>query len=68
MHPLSPPKVQRTTDAKSGAESMTGKDATGSLTQLYDYVGALKAQLDALIDAVTARDAPPPPKKRRFHL
>ena len=69
VHPQNPPKVQRTTDPKTGAASMNGGDATVSINDLYAYIGGLKGQLDALIDEVVARDAPPAPKKHRgFHF
>lgn len=68
VHPQDPPKVQRTTDPATGKASMTGGDATQSMTGLYDYIGAIKGQLDSLIDAVLARDSKPVPKKRGFHL
>lgn len=47
---------------------MTGGDATTSMTELYDYIGAIKGQLDGLINAVISRDQPPPPKKKRHKL
>lgn len=65
VHPQDPPRVQRSTDPKTGAASMNGAEAIGSIEGLYDYVGALKTQLDGLIDAVAARDAPPPAKRKR---
>lgn len=67
MHPQDPPKVQRSTNA-AGKVVMTGGDATTSMTELYDYIGAIKGQLDGLINAVISRDQPPPPKKKRHKL
>lgn len=43
---------------------MTGGNAMVSMTDLYAYIGALKGQLDGLIDAVVAKDAAPAPKRK----
>lgn len=64
VHPSDPPKVQRTTDPATSKTSMTGGEATVSMTDLYAYIGTIKSQLDGLIDAVVARDVARPPKKR----
>jgi hypothetical protein len=52
----------------TGKTSITGGQATMGIALLYDYAGALKGQLDSLINAVVARDGAPPPKKKRHRL
>jgi hypothetical protein len=59
------PAIPRTTDPKTGEQKIDGAQVVTGVASLYDYVGAIKGQLDALIDAVAARDAPPPAKTRK---
>jgi hypothetical protein len=46
---------------------MNGADAESTISGLYDYIGSVVGQLDALIDAELARQAPPAKPKKR-HL
>jgi hypothetical protein len=68
VHPTEAPEVPRTVDPVTGKTSITGGQATMGIALLYDYAGALKGQLDSLINAVVARDGAPPPKKKRHRL
>lgn len=69
VKPADPPAIPRTTDPKTGEQKIDGRQAISGIAALYDYVGGIKGQLEALIDAVAACDAQPEkPKKKRFKI
>jgi hypothetical protein len=59
--------VETTVDPATHRETVSGEQALTGFAALYDYIGGVVGQLNSLIDAVQARDAAPPPKKKR-HL
>jgi hypothetical protein len=57
VKPADAPKVDRSIDPATGAQSVNGEQALTGLATLYDYIGSVVGQLDALIDAEVARQA-----------
>lgn len=59
-NPADVPAIPRTVDPATGKSASSGADLLTGTTSLYDYIGEVVGQLNALIDAVTVRDAEPP--------
>lgn len=68
MKPEAVPEIPRTTNPATGKPTIDGGKAVIGILSLYDYAGAIKGQLEALIDSVVARDAPPEKPRRKLHL
>lgn len=56
------PQIPRTVDPKTGKATISGADALAGASALYDFAGDVLGQLNALIDAVTAREGEGQPK------
>jgi hypothetical protein len=59
------PEIERSPDPATGQPTVSGEQAITGFAALYDYIGAVLGQLNSLIDAEKAREAPPPAKKKR---
>ena len=60
--------MQTSVDPATGRETISGEQAISGFAILYDYIGSVRGQLNALIAAERARqwaEEPEPKKKRR---